>query len=99
MKMDEFIDVRFYSGDLYFFRHVKGKGIDQQAFCHLFPNTSCTQIKEGFLAELPYGRAMAALHIVRKDLQLRFGIYRGFVADDQVIVLLEALVFCASLCT
>ena len=49
-------------------------------------NAASPQIKNGLLVQLADRRAVRAFHIVGIDLELRFGVHRRLVAEQDVLV-------------
>src|ERR1700722_6102209 len=91
MVADEPVDVGLNGIPFYFFRDVEGKGIDEQGPCGGLPYTTGPEVEKRIFAKLPHGCAMAAFHVVGIDLEFRLGIDGRFLADDEVIVLLEGV--------
>src|SRR5262249_4473441 len=91
MSPDQVIDMRPQGGYPDLFGYVEGKGIDQEALCRLFADTAGTQVEQGFFAELPYRRPVAAFYVVGIYFELRLGVDGRLIADDQVVVLLKGI--------
>jgi len=93
MVADEPVDVGLYGVPFYFFRDVKGKGVDKHGFCGSFADAAGPEIEQGVFAELTYCGAVAAFYVVGEDLEFGFGVDGRLFADNEVIVLLEGVCF------
>ncbi len=63
-----------------------GEGVDQHPPRRFRPDAAGAQIENGFLVQLADGRAVRAFHVVGVNLQLRLGVGRRVVGEQQILV-------------
>ncbi len=62
------------------------EGVDQHPPRRLQADAPRAQVKNGFVVQLPDRRAVRAFHVVRVNLQLRLGVHRRVLGEQQVFV-------------
>ena len=91
MLADEPVNVGLYRIPFYFFRDVEGKGVDKQGSCGGFTDPAGPEVKQGLLAKLTYRGTVTAFYIIGIYFELGFGIDGRFLADHEVVILLEGV--------
>src|SRR5690606_24462097 len=71
--------------------HIECKSMGEEYPSLRFADAPRPQVKQRFVIKLADGAAMAALHVVCENLQLRLGVYGRLLSDQQVIVLLKGV--------
>ena len=71
--------------------HIECKSMGEEYPRLRFADAPRPQVKQRFVIKLADGAAVAAFHVVCENLQLRLGVYRRLLADEQVVVLLEGV--------
>ena len=66
--------------------NIAGKRVHQHAPRRLQADAARAQIKNVLSFKLPDGRAVRAFHVIRKNLQLRLGVDRRVVGQQQIAV-------------
>ncbi len=68
---------------------VAGEGVGEQGAGVVFGDAARAQVEQGFVTELPDGRAVRAFHVIGEDFQLRLGVnLRGRRKQEGLIGLL-----------
>src|SRR5690606_30068480 len=73
------------------------KSIHHESFGFFFRDTSLLHIKQSTLIKLTNRTTMRTLHVICKDLELWFGINCRFIANQNIVVLLESIGFLSNL--
>jgi len=70
-----------------------GKSMDQHATCHVFGNAPGAQVKNTLGVQLADGRAVGAFDVVRINFELRLGVRRGVVREQEIFIRLLGVGF------
>src|SRR5687767_2082880 len=86
MRQHGFIELRSDRIDLDLADYLFRKTIGQQAATKFQIQTASLEVEQLFVVDLAHRRSVRALHVIRVDLQLRFGINPRLRRQQQVLV-------------
>src|SRR4051812_14934159 len=83
---DQSLQLHPYRLERHLADNLCGKGIRQQPFGFPRRHSTALCVKERDIVQAPDGGTVRALHVIRKDLQLRLGVDLGGVAQQEIPV-------------
>src|SRR4051812_26566059 len=83
---DQSLQLHPYRLERHLADNLCGKGIRQQPFGFPRRHSTALCVKERDIVQAPDGGTVRALHVIRKDLQLRLGVDSGGVAQQEIPV-------------
>src|SRR3954471_520834 len=83
---DQSLELHPYRLEGHLADNLRGKGVRQQPFGFPRRHSTAPCVKERDIVQATDGGTMRALHVIRKDLELRLGVDSGGVAQQEIPV-------------